>query len=343
MSLAVRADAVTTRQASPFQRVLDELSTDPSTDFGRPGARVDVLRTIDGRFSSVQHVRVTAPDRTTGAYIKVLKPRSGSREDLAGARRAIEREYRLTHECWAALRQDAALGAVRPIAVLPGLYAMVTEEVPGRPFGELLARSSRSPDDLRTIAANVGRWVRAYQAAEPVGGVVEMREQRLYVDRRLQQLEGRVFAPEARRLLLEQFDALARAVAPSVPAVRIHADLTPANVIAGESGRVTILDFTMAKAGTAHHDLAHVYFHLELMAARRPKRRRLFRALQTALLAGYDPALTPVDPQFRLMLLQHSVCHLVHLAERRVPIVDAAYRWFLRRRWKNCEQLLAVA
>jgi hypothetical protein len=27
------------------------------------------------------------------------------------------------------------------------------------------------------------------------------------------------------------------------------------------------------------------------------------------------------------------------LAERRVPLVDAAYRWFLQRRWRECEQL----
>jgi hypothetical protein len=36
------------------------------------------------------------------------------------------------------------------------------------------------------------------------------------------------------------------------------------------------------------------------------------------------------------MLLQHGVCHVAQLAERHFSIVDAAYRWFLRRRWQAC-------
>jgi hypothetical protein len=35
------------------------------------------------------------------------------------------------------------------------------------------------------------------------------------------------------------------------------------------------------------------------------------------------------------MLLQHGVCHIALTAERRVPVVDAAYRWFMRRRWRR--------
>jgi hypothetical protein len=41
------------------------------------------------------------------------------------------------------------------------------------------------------------------------------------------------------------------------------------------------------------------------------------------------------DPLFRLMLLQQGVCHIALMAERRVPVVDAAYRWFMRRRWRR--------
>jgi hypothetical protein len=39
------------------------------------------------------------------------------------------------------------------------------------------------------------------------------------------------------------------------------------------------------------------------------------------------------------MLLQHAVCHVAILAERRVPLADAAYRWFMRRRWRLCERI----
>ena len=57
------------------------------------------------------------------------------------------------------------------------------------------------------------------------------------------------------------------------------------------------------------------------------------------MLDGYRPGMTAADPLFRLMLLQHAVCHVALLAERRVPLVDAAYRWYLRRRWQLCERI----
>jgi hypothetical protein len=111
------------------------------------------------------------------------------------------------------------------------------------------------------------------------------------------------------------------------------------NIIVGADGRVTVLDFTMAKTGTIHHDLSHVFFHLELLAGRHRGKRETFRALQAAVLAGYDAELSAADPLFRLMLLQHAVCHVALLAERRVPVLDGAYRWFLRRRWQVCERI----
>ena len=104
-----------------------------------------------------------------------------------------------------------------------------------------------------------------------------------------------------------------------MPAVAIHADLGPMNIIVDQRGRVTVLDFTMAKAGTAHHDLSHVYLHLELIAAKNPRRRASIDALQRAMLAGYRSDLSAADPLFRLMLLQHGVCHVALLAERRFP------------------------
>jgi hypothetical protein len=114
------------------------------------------------------------------------------------------------------------------------------------------------------------------------------------------------------------------------------------NLIVDDRGRITALDFTMAKTGTAHHDSSHVYFHLELMAARRRAQAPMFRALQTAMLQGYSPSLSAQDPLFRMMLLQHGVCHVALLAERRVPLVDLAYRWFLRRRWQLCDRMSAI-
>ena len=322
-----------------FQPILQALKTDSTTDFGVAGARVDVLGRVDGRYSSVQRVRVRTPSRTSVAYLKILKPRRPGEDELAWIDRMLRREYESTAALYHAFRDDGDLGAARPIACLPEHRALVTEEVPGRPLGEILVDAGQSTDQLLRIAARVGAWARRYQQIRPSSGVIEIAERRNYLDDRLALLQGRVFPTAERRVLLDRFDTLAERIPASVPAVAIHADLTPLNIIAGAGGRVTVLDFAMAKTGTIHHDLSHVFFHLELLAGRHRGKRETFRALQAAVLAGYDAGLSAADPLFRLMLLQHAVCHVALLAERRVPVLDGAYRWFLRRRWQVCERI----
>jgi hypothetical protein len=320
-----------------FGAVLQALAADPTTEFGAPGARVEVLRQIDGPFSSVQRVRIHTPARTFHAYTKVLKPREPGSEELSRIDHFLKREFAATSAFYHALPRDAEIGAVRPIALLPEHRALATEEVPGRPFGELLTDVSQPQERLESIAARVGGWVRVYQSVIGADGQIDLNKRRAYVDERLKLLEGRVLSASDRRDTLARFDDLCREIAlPAVPAFAIHADLTPMNIVVDQNGRVAVLDFTMAKKGTEHHDLSHVYFHLELLAARNPRRRASIEALQRAMLAGYRPGLSAADPLFRLMLLQHGVCHVAWLAERRFPIVDAAYRWFLRRRWQAC-------
>ena len=325
------------RAGDVFGPVLQALAADPTTEFGAPGARVEVLRQIDGPFSSVQRLRIHTPARTFHAYTKVLKPREPGVDELSRIDHFLKREFAATSAFYNALPQDAEIGAVRPIALLPEHHALATEEVPGRPFGELLSDLSQPQEWLEAVATRVGGWVRVYQSAIGADGQIDLDTRRAYVDERLKLLEGRVLSAADRRDTLARFDNLCREVGlPAVPAVAIHADLTPMNIVVDQNGRVAVLDFTMAKKGIEHHDLSHVYFHLQLLAARNPQRRASIAALQHAMLAGYRPGLSTADPLFRLMLLQHGVCHVALLAERRFPIVDAAYRWFLRRRWQAC-------
>ena len=73
-----------------------------------------------------------------------------------------------------------------------------------------------------------------------------------------------------RALALRVFDQLAARVSlPAPPLVAIHADLTPTNIIVGTDGRVTILDFAMAKSGARHHDVSHLFFHFDRLSWRR--------------------------------------------------------------------------
>lgn len=322
-----------------FSPVLAALQADPATEFGEPGAKIELLGRIDGPFSTVQRVRIQTPARSIKAYAKILKPYQDTPEELARADRMLRREYNATSALYQALHQDAEIGAVRPIAFLPELRAIVTEEVPGRPMSELLAETSRASAEALAVARRVGAWIRIYQSLVEATGTVELPERRTYLDDRLKQMEGRVITSSERREVLALFDSLAAQLPTECAAVPIHADLTPTNIIVDDRGRIAVLDFTMAKMGTSYHDISHVFFHLEMLGARQRK-PAMARELQRALLAGYSPALSEDTPLFQLMLLQHVVCHAALLGARRVPVVDLLYRWFVRRRWRACRRMI---
>jgi tRNA A-37 threonylcarbamoyl transferase component Bud32 len=327
-----------------FEPVIADLSAGATDYFGAAGAVLEPVRRVDGPFSSVLRVRVTAAGTASYAFIKVLKPRNESADELARIGRFLDREYRSTLSFHRSVAQDTEIGALRPIACLPQHRAMVTEEVPGEPLSDVLERAAEPSPALLAVARRVGRWVRAYQQSVATDAVVEFAERRSYLDDRLRALAGPILSAEERVSMLETFDTIVGEIgSATVPAVAIHADLTPANIIVGTDGRVTVLDFTMAKTGPSTHDLSHVYFHLGLRAARRRARAGMYAAVQDAMLGGYDPRLSAADPLFRLILWQHAVCHVAMLAERRIPVGGAAYRWFIRRRWQACVRLAATA
>lgn len=330
------------RGGGEFEAVIAELARNAPLHFGRADVRIEPLRRIDGPYSSVLNVRVTtAAGAESRAYIKVFRPRSEAESDLARVQRFLQREFRATSALHEAFAKQSELGALRPIACLPEYRAIVTAEVAGRPFGELLSEAASATPSLLEVARRVGRWIRAYQQIASVEGRVELAERRAYIDERLHLVEAAVLGATGRAEVLARIDTLTTAIGePWVPAVAIHADLTPTNVLVGPDSRVTVLDFTMAKTGTAVHDLAHMYFHLAAFGRRgRRERGAIARAVQRALLEGYDPSLVETDPLFALMVWQHAVCHIAMLAERRVPLGRAAYNWFLRRRWKDVSYL----
>ncbi len=116
------------------------------------------------------------------------------------------------------------------------------------------------------------------------------------------------------RQALERYqDGLIAAIARErVPAVWIHADFCPDNIIVHD-GRVTVLDFVMANTGTVYHDVAHLYLHIGAIAAKPWCRPSAVRAFQRELLAGFEAGLEPERPLFALVLYQHVICQLLLL------------------------------
>jgi aminoglycoside phosphotransferase (APT) family kinase protein len=268
----------------------------------------------------------------------MFKPRRAGAEELAQLRRFVEREYRATRRLHEAFAGRPGLNALRAVAVLPEHLAIVTEQVQGRTFDRVLRDSIWGPGPRAAAVAaaeRVGAWVRTYQEVTEVEGALSLDERREYLDVRLVKLTGSMLTPAERRIALRVFDQLAARVAPPAPPlVAIHADLTPTNILVGIDGRVTILDFAMAKSGARHHDLSHLFFHLDRVSWRRVMPEHVAQ-VQKALLRSFDPETSVNDPLFALMLLQHAVCHIAQLAERDVGTLRPAYRAFVRHRWQT--------
>jgi tRNA A-37 threonylcarbamoyl transferase component Bud32 len=319
-----------------FEPVLAALAAGAEEYFGDGGATIHALERHERPFSALLRVRVRALGADTYAFIKTFKPRRSGPEELAQLRRFVEREYRATRKLHEAFTGKPGLNALRPLALLPEHLTIVTEQVQGRTLDQVLRQSlwGAGPRAAAVSAAErVGAWVRTYQEVTAVQGNLSLDERREYLDIRLVKLADSMLTAGDRALALRVFDQLAARVSlPAPPLVAIHADLTPTNIIVGTDGRVTILDFAMAKSGARHHDVSHLFFHFDRLSWRRLMPDHV-ADVQQALLRSFDPAGSAADPLFALMLLQHAVCHIAQLAERDVGSLRPAYRGFVRRRW----------
>jgi Ser/Thr protein kinase RdoA (MazF antagonist) len=323
-----------------FDPLLTRLAAGAQQYFGDARAVVQPVARFDRRFSALLRLRVEVPNGDRYAFLKVFKPRGNNPDEQQALRRLVEREYRATSRLHEALAGQAGLTALRPLAIFPDAFALVTEEVEGITLDRLLRRAAwgRGPDaTLNAIAERIGRWVRMYQTVTPANGVLSLDERREYLDVRLRALSPVFIGEGDRQRVLAAFDGLAGCIAPGEPLVAIHADLCPANILVGADGRVTLLDFAMAKTGSRFHDVAHLSLHFALTAQRVTRRARM-RGLVPRLLHGYDPSASEADPLFRLMLIQNVVCHVALLAER-PPVPGPAWRWFVRHRWRAAGRL----
>jgi hypothetical protein len=330
-----------------FDSLLAELSAGSQLYFGDGHAVIQPVQRLERPYSALLRLRVEAAGHESYAFLKVFKPRGGSAEEVAQLRRFVEREYRSTHHLHEALRDRTDLTALRPVAVFPDQLALVTEEVRGETFAVVARRGllgGGAANDAVAVAERIGAWIRTYQEVTAADGLLSLDAQREYIDVRLRKLAGHALSEQERQDALRKFDTIAAGIdGGDLGLVAIHADLTPTNILVAPDGRVTIVDFAMAKTGARYHDVAHLYLHLERLPGRVPLRAVRGEVLQAALLRGVSPTLSASHPLFALMLLQHVVCIVAQLAQREVGVLGPAYRMLLRHRWKQGLQSLASA
>ena len=335
-----------TRTWSPlFEPVLTKLEADGVRYFGCQDVRVEPVRQFDRPFSTVLQVRVADRQGSQGAFIKIFKPRVDTPAQVTETRQHVRSDFDTMCRIQGALARSPQLEAVRPIACFPEDLALVTGEAAGTTLASMLSgvaagwgRTAALDDALQALR-QIGAWLRAVQSAIPQQHDIELSRVRTYLGKRLDDLQsmGPAGLSHVGRQSLERYqDALIEAIGRDrVPAVWIHADFCPDNILVHD-GRVAVLDFVMAKAGTLYHDLAHLYVHIGVIAAKPWCRQSIVQTLQRQLLGAFEAGLAPERPLFALALYQHVLCQLLFLQDGgggRVARLYAARVQARHRRW----------
>jgi aminoglycoside phosphotransferase (APT) family kinase protein len=337
----------TCRISPAFIPVLQQLEANGVHYFGKVPTRLEPIRELAGHFSRVLRVRVDLGHRVVTVFVKRYESRTGTPDEEERFRRYVTREH--TRMLLAARCATPTAGVPRPIACFPDHFAIVTEKAAGVELDWLfkrlaLLRTRSAEKTVERALGQVAEWLRNFQAGVPVVKTTG-RDHRRYLDVRLQELaarQRRAFGEAERAEALAFFDTQSASLKPDdLTVVPVHGDLCPPNILVREDG-VTVLDLAMSGDGTRYQDLTHLYFHLERAGRRLHFGRRIMGRLKTALLSGFDPALDPRDPLFRIMMLQHVACYLTQTEHRQSVPVSPMSEWRSRRRVAWCFEIAGV-
>ena len=332
-----------------FDPVLDRLTAEGARLFDDADMRLDAVAYQERPFSYVLRVRVRRSRADASGphlFIKVFKDKAldGGRQ----MRSRVAQDFVTTRTIHEFMSRWDDLGTVRPVACYDDLLALVTEETEGRTLLHYVEAEGRwfpsreALGNLTSTMDTVGRWLRAFHGFDDRRSQVAVADLRRYVDLRLERLvaSGQIISAVDRQRVLDHLDALGLDIPPAdLREVVIHADMAPANILVS-GRRVVVLDFAMASRGSYLHDISRLFLQLDLLRAKPQFRPRVVEALQTALLRGLDPSLTPVHPLFRFLSMLHRINHLgtLSLGKERFPasLFSSRVR-YLHRQWIESE------
>ncbi|MGQ0734884.1 MAG: phosphotransferase [Acidobacteriota bacterium] len=330
-----------------FNPVLPKLQQDVVAYFNAGPLRLVPVAFQERPLSHVLRVSVRGADGNTPLahlFVKMFKPKpiEGGLEAL---RLRVAREFETIRRVHAEMLVHSDLGVVPPVACYPEHLTIVTEAVEGSTLLDHLSSNAAwfpAGARLRALDATmntVGRWLRVFQGTDHFNAFVCLDEVRRYVDQRLARLVGAdrpALTEEDRERVRQHIELLGRHAEPQeLSLVPVHSDMALGNVLVS-GRRIIVLDFDMAKRGSRVHDLTRLFLQLELLTVKPRFQRRVVQRLQRALLDGFDPALAPDRPLFRLYLLLHRVNNLTALTVNPAPFPEALYNAVVcrqHRRW----------
>jgi aminoglycoside phosphotransferase (APT) family kinase protein len=324
---------------SGFDEALARLRREPPARLGVVRPALTARRRLKRRFSDVLIVRVDVPGRSFDLFLK--RARIGGCLDTAAlVRRNLVREFDALTKVYATLRRQEGLQAARPVACYPDLETLVTERIPGITLRHMLHRgavwwaATANVRRLEAVAFAIGRWLRAFQAAESHDTTVSVNSLRTYLDERLATLVTRRWlgiSDRQRAALLDYFDTRAsRLTTADLIEARSHGDFNPENIIVN-GGNVGVVDFSMSQPAPRLLDVTHLYVGLDVLRRRPWYRPAALAGAMAALLEGYDPDLHPSQPMFELLALQHGVARLIGVGDHLTPGGVTLRAWVTRR------------
>jgi aminoglycoside phosphotransferase (APT) family kinase protein len=201
--------------------------------------------------------------------------------------------------------------AVRPVACLEELDAVVMEYVSGQPYRATLQRGVVAPEPARRAATAAGDALRRLHrhALEPQASV----DLRSLADE-VREAEAAALRPSGLRLPDQVQRVLDRVPARSVIQNRVltHGDFAPTNLILIAPDEVAVLDPSLAEVGYPEDDLARFLavvssYSVFIPGSVLPVVRRRRRELEGAFRSGYGAAETATALMELRLLKQYAL------------------------------------
>jgi len=317
--------------------VLSELRREARSLFGADRVELSVTARMSRPYSEIARVRVDG-GRSPALFVKVARLGHGASGDFERMKGRVANDFAVTRGVYEAMPRGNGLSVVKPIACYPQHLAIVTEEAAGTTLLHLAEHGVSwrplwaSPEPALRVAAGAGRWIEAFQRTNPSRTPLSLPVIRDYIDLRLVRLveNGHArFSRADRAHVLRAIDYdLARVSGPGLESVPIHGDLALGNILV-DGERIVVLDFAMTTRGCRYYDVAHLHMQLGLLRMKPHFRGARVAGLQRALLRGFSSIEIAHEPLFRVMQVQHVVCHYLGLVERPAGRMSRAYNAWL--------------
>lgn len=233
--------------------------------------------------------------------------------DVADVDRA-RAQYDALLQVNAAHAPRARFNIARPLHLFEQQGIIIQSWVDGRSLDRLLADRSIPVQRLKELFRAAGEWLGDFhrcggigrQAWNNQGLVGEIKDSAKSLGRRGERFLRTI---EKARLAETMGIEWTQIIAP------LHCDFKPANVIANDSGGLSVVDFQSSKRASIYFDIAHLLNSavLDAIGASRLSLLVNAKALHREFVEGYERAAGPIDPLVLALYLVYDairyVCH----------------------------------